>query len=39
MTEFDRRVEEASARINQSVANLAEALEKETAGLVVYLND
>jgi hypothetical protein len=39
MTEFDRKVEEASARIKDSVANLAETLEKETAGLVVYLND
>ena len=38
MTEFDRKVEEASARINRSVANMAEKLEKETADLVVYLN-
>ncbi len=39
MSEFDRKVEEASARINRSVANLADKLEKETADLVVYLND
>ena len=39
MTDFDRKVEEASARINRSVANIAETLEKETATLVVYLND
>ena len=39
MTEFDRKVEEASARFNRSVANIAETLEKETANLVVYLND
>ena len=39
MTEFDRKVEEASARINRSVANMAEKLEKETAELVVYLNN
>ena len=39
MTEFDRKVEDASARINRSVANIAETLEKETADLVVYLND
>jgi hypothetical protein len=39
MTEFDRKVEEASARLNRSVGNIAETLEKETAGLVVYLND
>jgi hypothetical protein len=39
MTEFDRKVEEASARFNRSVANIAETLEKETADLVNYLND
>ena len=39
MTEFDRKVEDASARINRSVANIAETLEKETATLVLYLND
>ncbi len=39
MTEFDRKVEEASARINRSVANIAESLEKETSELVTYLND
>ncbi len=39
MTEFDRKVEEASARINRSVANITEKLEKETADLVIYLNN
>ncbi len=39
MTEFDRKVEEASVRFNRSVANIAETLEKETAELVNYLND
>jgi KaiC/GvpD/RAD55 family RecA-like ATPase len=39
MTEFDRKVEQASARINRSVANIAETLEKETSDLVVYLNN
>jgi len=39
MTEFDRKAEEASARFNRSVAHIAETLEKETASLVVYLND
>ncbi|MGH9648768.1 MAG: hypothetical protein ACRD4E_18355 [Bryobacteraceae bacterium] len=39
MTEFDRKVEEASARFNRSVANIASSLEKETAELVTYLND
>ena len=39
MSEFDRKVEEASARINRSVSNLAETLEKETAEFVAYLNN
>jgi hypothetical protein len=39
MSEFDRKVEEASARFSRSVANIAGTLEKETAELVVYLND
>jgi len=39
MTEFERKVEDASARFNRSVANIAETLEKETASLVLYLND
>ena len=39
MTEFNRKMEDASARLNRSVANIAETLEKETAGLVTYLND
>jgi hypothetical protein len=39
MTEFDRKVADTSARINRSVANIAETLEKETASLVLYLND
>jgi hypothetical protein len=39
MTEFDRKVEDVSARFNRSVANIAETLEKETAELVTYLNE
>jgi hypothetical protein len=39
MTEFNRKVEQASERFNRSVANIAETLEKETAELVKYLND
>lgn len=39
MAEFDRKARDASARFNRSVANIAETLEKETASLVVYLND
>ena len=39
MADFNRKMDEASRRINRSVANIAETLEKETADLVVYLND
>ena len=39
MTEFDRKVEEASVRFSRSVANMAESMEKETAELITYLND
>jgi len=39
MTKFDRKVEDASERLNRSVANIAKTLEKETAELVTYLND
>jgi hypothetical protein len=39
MTEFDRKVEETSARINRSMANISQTLEKETSELVTYLND
>ena len=39
MNDFNRKAEEASARFNRSVANIAETLERETANLVVYLND
>jgi hypothetical protein len=39
MTEFDRKVEDATARLNRSVTNVAETVEKETAELVKYLND
>jgi hypothetical protein len=39
MTEFDRKVEDASARFSRSVANIAETLEKETSELATYLND
>lgn len=39
MKDFNRKVEDASARMNKSVAEAAERLEKETAELVTYLND
>jgi hypothetical protein len=39
MTDFDRKVEDASARFNRSFSNIAATLEKETAELITYLND
>jgi hypothetical protein len=39
MTDFDRKVEDASERFNRSVANIANTLEKETAELITYVNN
>jgi hypothetical protein len=39
MSDFDRKVEEASARVNRHVANVADRLEKEAAEVVNYLNN
>ena len=39
MNDFNRKVEEASARINKSVAEAATTVEKEAAELITYLND
>jgi len=38
MNDFNRKVEEASARVNKSVAQATRRLEKETAELIEYLN-
>jgi len=38
MNDFNRKVEEASARFNKSVADAAASIEKETAELIQYLN-
>jgi len=38
MNDFNRKVEEASARINRSVAEAATTIEKESAELISYLN-
>jgi hypothetical protein len=38
MNDFNRKVEEASARLNQSINEMATTLEKETAELVDYVN-
>jgi glutamyl-tRNA reductase len=39
MNDFNRKVEDASARVNKSVAGAAERIEKETAEFITYLND
>ena len=39
MTDFNRKVEETSARVNKSVGEAAERLEKESAEFIKYLND
>jgi acyl-CoA reductase-like NAD-dependent aldehyde dehydrogenase len=38
MSDFNRRMEETSARVNKTVSNAAERLEKESADLISYLN-
>ena len=39
MNDFNRKVEDASARVNKSVAEATERIEKETAEFIAYLND
>lgn len=39
MNDFNRKVEEATARLNKSVAEFTTTVEQETAELVKYLND
>jgi glutamyl-tRNA reductase len=39
LNDFNRKVEEASARVNKSVTEAAERLEKESAELINYLNE
>jgi glutamyl-tRNA reductase len=39
MNDFNRKVEDASARVNKSVADAAERIEKETAEFITYLNN
>jgi hypothetical protein len=38
MSDFNRKVDEASARVSKSVGEAAERLEKESAELIDYLN-
>ena len=39
MSDFNRKVEEAGARVNKSVADFAERMEKDSAELIAYLNN
>lgn len=39
MTDFDRKVESASARVSQTINDAAERLEKEIPEFIKYLND
>jgi hypothetical protein len=39
MTDFSRKVENASTRVNKSVAEAAERMEKESAEFIKYLNE
>ena len=39
MNDFNRKVEDASARFNKSVADAAQKLEKDSAEFIKYLND
>jgi len=39
MTDFNRKVEQASARVSQTVAETTERIEKDSAEFIKYLND
>jgi glutamyl-tRNA reductase len=39
MSDFNRKVEDASARVQKSVGEAAERMEEETAEFLKYLND
>ena len=39
MNDFNRKVEDASARVSKTVAEAAERIEKEIPELIRYLND
>jgi len=39
MNDFNRKVEDASARVGQTINEAAERLEKEIPELIKYLND
>ncbi|HEY7617720.1 MAG TPA: hypothetical protein VH744_13015 [Terriglobales bacterium] len=39
MSDFQRKADKASARVNKSIADAADRLEQETADFIKYLND
>jgi len=39
MSDFNRKVEETGARVNKTVSDAAERLEKDSADLIAYLNN
>jgi hypothetical protein len=39
MNDFNRKMEDASARINKSIGDAATSVEKEAAELITYLNE
>ncbi len=39
MNDFNRKVEETTARVSKTVSETTERLEKDTAELIAYLND
>jgi F0F1-type ATP synthase membrane subunit b/b' len=39
MNDFNRKVEDASARVNRKVGETTERIEKEAADVIKYLND
>lgn len=39
MTDFNRKVEETTARVNKSVSEATDRLERESADLIKYLNE
>ena len=39
MTDFNRKVEETTARVNKTMSEAADRLEKESADLIKYLNE
>jgi hypothetical protein len=39
MSDFNRKMDEASARVNKTVSDAAERLEKDSSDLIAYLNN